>query len=88
MILSKTESIEEAIFYVNETIENNWTRDILEIQKKFGELKSILYKENILLPDADILIASVSLTKCTKLISGNIKHFNRFENLLIDNWIR
>ena len=60
----------------------------LEILKKFGELKSNLYKENILLPDADILIASVSLTKCTKLITGNTKHFNRFENLSLENWIR
>ncbi len=60
----------------------------LEILKKFGEIKSNLYKENILLPDADILIASVTLTKCTKLITGNTKHFNRFKNLTIDNWIR
>ncbi len=60
----------------------------LEILKKFGEIKSNLYKENILLPDTDILIASVTLTKCTKLITGNTKHFNRFKNLTIDNWIR
>src|SRR6056297_423308 len=60
----------------------------LEILKKFGELKSTLYKKNILLPDADILIASVALTKCSKLITGNSKHFDRFENLTIENWIR
>ena len=60
----------------------------LEVLNNFCELKSILYKENILLSDADILIASVSLTKCTKLITGNTKHFNRFENLTIENWIR
>lgn len=60
----------------------------LEILKKFGVIKSNLYKENILLPDADILIASVAITKCTRLITGNTKHFNRFENLLIENWIR
>lgn len=60
----------------------------LEILKKFGEIKSILYKKNILLPDADILIASVALTKCSKLITGNTKHFNRFENLTLENWIR
>jgi len=60
----------------------------LEILKKFGQLKNDLYKNNILLPDADILIASVAITKCTKLVTGNIKHFNRFDNLKIENWIK
>ena len=58
------------------------------ILRKFGELKSNLYEKNIMLSDADILIASTALTKCSKLITGNIKHFNRFENLVIENWIR
>lgn len=60
----------------------------MEIMKKFGEIKTKLYNKNILLPDADILIASVALTKCSKLITGNIKHYNRFDNLVIDNWIK
>lgn len=59
----------------------------IEILKKFGELKANLYKNKILLPDADILIASTALTKCTKLITGNIKHFNRFANLTLENWL-
>lgn len=58
----------------------------LEILKKFGELKSKLYKKNILLPDADILIASTAYTKCSKLITANTKHFERFENLALENW--
>ncbi|NOR44192.1 MAG: PIN domain-containing protein [Candidatus Delongbacteria bacterium] len=60
----------------------------VEILKKFGELKSDLYKNNILLPDADILIASTALINCSKLITGNIKHFNRFRDLSIENWIK
>ncbi len=59
----------------------------IEILKKFGELKTNLYNNKILLPDADILIASTALTKCTKLITGNIKHFNRFETLVLENWL-
>ena len=58
------------------------------ILRKFGELKSNLYEKNIMLSDADILIASTALTKCSKLITGNVKHFNRFENLVVENWIR
>ena len=59
----------------------------LDILKKFGELKAGLYNKNVLLPDADILIASTAIIKCTKLITGNSKHFNRFENLVLENWI-
>ncbi len=59
----------------------------LHILKKFGELKSSLHKKKLLLPDADILIASTALTNCTKLITGNTKHFIRFENLILENWI-
>lgn len=59
----------------------------IEILKKFGELKSNLYRNSALLPDADILIASTTLTKCTKLITGNSKHFNRFDNLTLENWL-
>jgi len=60
----------------------------LDILKKFGELKASLYKQNMLLPDADILIAATVFTKCTKLVTGNTKHFDRFENLTIENWLR
>ena len=56
--------------------------------RKFGEIKSLLYQKNILLPDADILIASTALSKCSMLVTGNVKHFKRFENLNLDNWIK
>jgi tRNA(fMet)-specific endonuclease VapC len=59
----------------------------IEILKKFGELKAKLYNKNVLLPDADILIASTAIAKCTKLITGNSKHFYRFDNLVLENWI-
>jgi predicted nucleic acid-binding protein len=59
-----------------------------EIMQKFGELKTNLYQRSMLVPDADTLIAATALSKCSKLITGNIKHFDRFENLIIENWIR
>jgi len=34
LILEKTKTTEEAIFYINETIKNNWSRSILAIQLK------------------------------------------------------
>ncbi len=38
LIVSKSKTIKEALFYLNETFENNWSRDILDIQ-----IKSELY---------------------------------------------
>ena len=60
----------------------------LHILKIFGKLKVELYNKNILLPDADIFIAATAITCNAILITGNTKHFNRFENLIIENWIR
>jgi tRNA(fMet)-specific endonuclease VapC len=57
-----------------------------DILKKFGELKNILSKDNILLPDADIFIAATAYVKADKLITGNMKHFRRFPNLAVENW--
>ena len=39
LIISKSQNINEAIFYLNETLENNWSRDILNMQ-----IDSDLYK--------------------------------------------
>ena len=32
LIISKSQTSDEAIFYLNETLENNWSRDILDMQ--------------------------------------------------------
>ncbi len=56
--------------------------------KKFGEIKTDLKNKNSLLPDADILIAATVFEHCEKLITGNIKHYERIDNLIIENWIR
>jgi len=68
------------------------TARILELDftilKKFAQLKNKLRNEGNLLADADIFIAATALEKCEKLITGNVKHFIRFEELNIENWIR
>ncbi len=60
----------------------------LPILKKFGELKSGLRKQGYLLPDADILIAATTYKKANLLVTGNTRHFERFTNLNIENWIQ
>jgi predicted nucleic acid-binding protein len=60
----------------------------LEILRKFGELKAVLGSTGNILADADIFIAATTLAKCNMLITGNINHFKRIEELKIENWIR
>jgi tRNA(fMet)-specific endonuclease VapC len=60
----------------------------LEILRKFGELKAILGSAGNILADADIFIAATTLAKCNMLITGNVNHFKRIEELRIENWIR
>ena len=57
------------------------------IMGKFGELKANLRKTGQMLPDADIIVASTCLQNCNRLITGNIKHYNRFESIKLENWI-
>jgi len=60
----------------------------LEILRKFGELKAKLGSAGNILADADIFIAATTLAKCNMLITGNVNHFKRIEELRIENWIR
>jgi tRNA(fMet)-specific endonuclease VapC len=77
-----TSLIEEFILTVN-VIQSS-----LRISKRFGNLKSKLQRGGILIEDADIFVAATCLEHCEKLITGNIKHYNRIDELKIENWIR
>lgn len=59
-----------------------------EIMKRFGAIKANLAFKNRMLTDADMIIAATALEKSEKLITGNVEHFKRIDNLRIENWIR
>ncbi|MBI2195392.1 MAG: PIN domain-containing protein [Planctomycetes bacterium] len=58
------------------------------LMAKFGGLKAALEREGTPLPDADVLIASTAILFCDRFITGNVKHFSRFEGLRLENWLR
>lgn len=58
------------------------------ILRRFGLLKAGLKRRNILLPDADLFIAAVTLEKGEALATGNERHFNRIEGLTLLNWLK
>jgi tRNA(fMet)-specific endonuclease VapC len=74
--------VEEFLLTVN-IIQSN-----LRITKLFGQLKSRLQLIGSQIEDADVFIAATCLDGCEKLVTGNVKHYNRIDELKIENWIR
>jgi tRNA(fMet)-specific endonuclease VapC len=58
----------------------------IAILKRFGIIKALLQKQGEPIADADILIASATLEKAERLITGNTKHFDRIAGLALENW--
>jgi predicted nucleic acid-binding protein len=50
---------------------------------EFGRLRAALEERGELLPDADIQIAATSIHHGLSLVTGNLRHFERFEGLIL-----
>ena len=57
-----------------------------DIIVKASDIYAYLYKQGLLISDADILIASTALVNNLTLITGNLEHFNRIPNLISQSW--
>jgi|AntRauTorckE5430_2_1112549.scaffolds.fasta_scaffold04346_3 tRNA(fMet)-specific endonuclease VapC len=57
--------------------------DVLEL---YGQEKARLKRQGDLLPDFDILIAVTAVHYGYILVTGNTKHHQRIENIVIENW--
>lgn len=58
----------------------------IHILKKFGSIKAELQKAGTTIPDADIFIAATALEAGAKLVTGNLKHFDRISGLQLESW--
>jgi tRNA(fMet)-specific endonuclease VapC len=58
-----------------------------ECTKMYAKIKSILKKDGKILDDFDILIAATALSNNCILVTNNIKHFDRIEGLVVENWM-
>lgn len=56
--------------------------------KHFGRLKARLETDGERLADADLLIASITLTRGGVVVTGNVSHYNRIPDVDIEDWIR
>ena len=58
-----------------------------EVCRLFGELKAQLGKDGNIIDDADLFIAACAIEHELTLVSNNEKHFQRINNLKLENWI-
>lgn len=55
--------------------------------EKYGEIRSDLEKQGLIIGSNDFLIAAHALSQNHILVSNNLREFNRVKNLQTENWI-
>lgn len=58
-------------------------RSIMDV---FGEIKSNLVKRGTIIDDMDILIAATAMSLNLVLVTNNVRHFEKINDLRIENW--
>jgi tRNA(fMet)-specific endonuclease VapC len=58
------------------------------VARRFGEIKAKLRRDGKLIEDFDLLIAATALAHDLILVTNNLEHFERIENLQIEDWVR
>ena len=56
------------------------------IAQRFGQLKTELWRESVLLPDADLFIAATTLVHGSLLVTGDSRHYARIGGLRLERW--
>ena len=57
-----------------------------ETMEKFGELKAKAEAAGRRVDDADVIIAATAMRYGALLVTGNTRHFSRFDGLEIEDW--
>ena len=57
-----------------------------ETMEKFGELKAKAESAGRRVDDADVIIAATAMRHGALLVTGNTRHFSRFDGLEIEDW--
>lgn len=56
--------------------------------EQYGPLRARLERRGSKLDEADLRIASIVLASGGTLITGNVRHFARIEDLRVENWLQ
>jgi tRNA(fMet)-specific endonuclease VapC len=61
---------------------------LLDFAEEYAIRKTQLRSSGIMIDEFDLLIAATALSGNYILVTDNLKHFQRFENLKVENWIK
>lgn len=61
---------------------------LLDSMDEYAIIKTRLRSSGILIDEFDLLIAATALSGNYTLVTDNVKHFQRIEDLKIENWIK
>lgn len=56
--------------------------------ERYGRLRALLEREGMRLPDPDLRIAATTLAHEAVLVTGNTRHFERIDGLVVRNWLK
>lgn len=53
----------------------------------YGELRALLEREGRRLDEPDLRIAAIARSRALILVTGNVRHFERVPDLVVENWL-
>ena len=55
--------------------------------RRYGEVRAELEHRGTPLGDADLRIGAIALSRGLTVVTGNVRHFQRIPDLLVENWL-
>ena len=55
--------------------------------RRYGEVRAELEQRGTPLADADLRIGAIALARGLTVVTGNVRHFQRIPNLVVENWL-
>lgn len=83
-----SEKVEENMGFVNEFAEKIGVLPIFNSLDLYAKEKARLRKAGYMVDDFDLLIGCSAIRNKLILVTNNEKHFERIQNITIENWVK
>ena len=55
--------------------------------RRYGEVRAKLERQGTPIGEADLRIGAIALARDLTVVTGNVRHFQRIPELLVENWL-
>ena len=55
--------------------------------RRYGQVRAELERRGMPIGDADLRIGAIALSRGLTVVTGNVRHFQRIPDLLVENWL-